>query len=121
MDSADPDTSLPGADDWCPAAPLLTLLRGRWTASLLYYLGARGPARFGELQRELAGISPKVLTARLRGLERDGLLWREASGGAAPEVRYGLSEMGVDVHAALSALEEPTERWLTKPGTGPAR
>ena len=116
MDSAEPDAPLPGADDWCPVAPLLALLRGRWTASLLYYLGTRGPARFGELQRELAGISPKVLTTRLRALERDGLIWRSASDDVPPEVSYGLSEKGTDVHAALRAFETPTRRWFGTDG-----
>ena len=117
MDSgAEHDDAPPGADDWCPAAPLLALLRGRWTASLVFYLGSRGTARFGELQRALVGISPKVLTARLRALERDGLVRRETGGGASPEVRYRLSEMGADVHGALGALEAPARRWL---GAGP--
>ena len=88
------------------------MLRGRWTASLIFYLGRRGPARFGELHRALAGISPKVLTARLRALEKDGLVWRETSDGVSLEVRYGLSEMGLDVHAALGSLEAPARRWL---------
>ena len=106
--------ALPGENDWCPAAPLLALLRGRWTASLMYYLGERGPARFGALQRQLVGISPKVLTARLRALERDGMIWRVATDSVPPEVTYGLSETGDEVHAALKSLEAPTRRWLER-------
>jgi len=112
MDSDEPAPTPPGADDECPAAPLLALLRGRWTTSLIHYLGVRGAARFGELQRALAGISPKVLTARLRALERDGLVWRETSADVPPKVRYGLSEKGADVHRALTSFEAPTRRWL---------
>jgi len=59
----------------CPAAPLLVLLRGRWTVFLIHYLGNRGTLRFGERQRALIGISPKVLTERLRAFERYGLVW----------------------------------------------
>jgi DNA-binding HxlR family transcriptional regulator len=63
--------------DGCPADPLLRLLWGQWKAHVVYLLGAHGPARFGVLRQRLDGISPKVLTQRLRELEADGLLWRE--------------------------------------------
>lgn len=67
---------------------------------------------FGELQRALSGISPKVLTARLRTLERHGLLWRKASDDVPLQVRYSLSEKGVEVHVTLSSMEAPTRRVL---------
>ena len=56
----------------CPADPLLRLLWGQWKTHVLYLLGEKGPARFGEMQRLIIGISPKVLTQRLRELEADG-------------------------------------------------
>lgn len=112
MDSGGTARSLPRADEKCPAAALLTLLRGRWTTSLVYCLGNRGTARFGELQRALEGISPKVLTDRLRALEGHGLVWRAASDDVPPKVSYGLSDKGVDVHASLALLEAPTRRVL---------
>lgn len=111
MDSA--ETSKPSTeDDVCLAAPLLELLRGRWTASLIHHLGNRGTTRFGELQRALTGISPKVLTQRLRALERHGLVWREASADVPPQVSYGLTERGIEVHAALASFEAPARRVL---------
>lgn len=111
MESAKPSEP-PTEDDVCPAAPLLELLRGRWTASLIHYLERRGTTRFGELQRALIGISPKVLTVRLRALEGHGLIWRKASEDVPPQVSYGLSQKGADVHAALASLEAPTRRVL---------
>jgi DNA-binding HxlR family transcriptional regulator len=58
------------------------------------------------------GISPKVLTQRLRELEADGLVWREHEPTIPPKVTYGLTEMGLDVHTALKAFDAPTKRWL---------
>lgn len=99
-------------DDVCPAAPLIELLSGRWTASLIHYLGRRGTARFGELQRALKGISPKVLSARLRALQQHGIIWRQATDDVPPQVCYGLSKEGADVHAALASLETATRHVL---------
>jgi len=96
----------------CPADPLLRLLWGQWKTHVLYLLGEKGPARFGKMQRLIVGISPKVLTQRLRELEADGLVWREHEPAIPPKVTYGLTEMGLDVHAALKAFDAPAKRWL---------
>ena len=103
---------IPPSAHGCPADPLLRLVRGRWKAQVVYLLGAHGPTRFGVLRQRLAGISPKVLTQRLRELEAAGLLWREQETTVPPKVTYGLTEMGRDVHAALKALDAPARRWL---------
>lgn len=60
--------------DGCPADALLRLTWGQWKAHVIYLLGEHGPARFGVLRQRLEGISPKVLTQRLRELEAGGLL-----------------------------------------------
>ncbi len=96
----------------CPADPLLRALWGRWTTHVLYVLGEEGPARFGALRRRLAGVSPKVLTERLRELEAHGLIWREQAPTIPPKVTYGLTEMGREVHAALRGLDAPARRWM---------
>jgi DNA-binding HxlR family transcriptional regulator len=96
----------------CPSDPLLRLLWGQWKTHVLHALGTNGPLRFGQLQRALPSISPKVLTQRLRELERDGLVWREHEPSIPPKVTYGLTDMGRDVHAALTALEAPARKWL---------
>ena len=64
------------------------------------------------MQRLVTGISPKVLTQRLRELEADGLVWREHEPTIPPKVTYGLTEMGLDVHTALKAFDAPAKRWL---------
>jgi DNA-binding HxlR family transcriptional regulator len=105
-------TATPEPIDACPADPLLRLLWGQWKTHVLYLLGEKGPARFGEIQRLIMGISPKVLTQRLRELEADGLVWREHEPTIPPKVTYGLTEMGQDVHTALKAFDAPAKHWL---------
>jgi DNA-binding HxlR family transcriptional regulator len=96
----------------CPADQLLRLLRERWKTRVIYLLGEQGPLRFGELRRLLPGISPKVLTQRLRELEADSIAWRQPDTMVPPRVTYGLTGMGNDVHASLKALDAPAGRWL---------
>ena len=96
----------------CPADQLLRLLRERWKAPIIHLLGERGPLRFGELRRLLPGISPKVLTQRLRELETDAIAWRRQDTMVPPRVTYGLTAMGNDVHVSLKAFDAPAGRWL---------
>ena len=96
----------------CPADPLLRLLWGQWKTRVIYLLGERNELRFGELQRLLPDISPKVLTQRLRELEANGLAWRRQEAVIPPRVSYGLTPMGQDVDRALKAFDAPAGRWL---------
>ena len=73
----------------CPADPLLRALWGQWKTHLIYALGEGGPARFGALQRRVAGVSPKMLTQRLRELEADALVWRRHEATIPPKVTTG--------------------------------
>lgn len=95
----------------CPADPLLRALWGQWKTHVLHALGSAGPARFGALRRSIRGISPKVLTQRLRELEADGLVWREQEPTIPPRVTYGLTPFGEEVHAVLRRLDALAGRW----------
>ena len=57
----------------CPADPILRMLWGQWKTHVIHVLGTKGACRFGVLRRTIIGISPKVLTQRLRELERDDM------------------------------------------------
>jgi DNA-binding HxlR family transcriptional regulator len=77
----------------------------RWAPSIVHVLSA-GDRRFGELQRELTGISQKVLIQRLRELERDGVVRRQAISGGPRHVRYTLTPLGLQLLPILELLRD---------------
>ena len=90
----------------CGADRLLRKLWGQWKTHVIYVLGEQQACRFGVLRRRIAGISPKVLTTRLRELEADGLVWREQENTIPPKVTYGLTQTGLAVHGVLKDIEK---------------
>ncbi|WP_131741959.1 winged helix-turn-helix transcriptional regulator [Actinomadura roseirufa] len=87
----------------CPVAAVLDRVAGKWGIGILMALGER-PVRFTELERAITGISRRMLTLKLRGLERDGLLVRTVHPTVPPKVEYTLSPSGHELRAALLAL-----------------
>lgn len=75
----------------------------KWAVLIITML-KDGTLRFGELQRRVPTVSKKMLTATLRGLERDGYLTRTVTPSIPPRVDYGLTAMGRDVLKPLDAL-----------------
>ena len=80
-------------------------IAARWAPSILYLLAA-GDRRFGELHRELTGISHKVLIQRLRALERHGLVRRQVITGGPRHVRYALTPIGLQLLPILELLRD---------------
>jgi DNA-binding HxlR family transcriptional regulator len=78
----------------CPIAPVVDLVFSRWTTPILWTLNEYGRQRFVELQRRIGAITPKVLTQRLRQLERDGLITRTYHAEVPPRVEYDISPLG---------------------------
>ena len=74
-------------------APILARVGDKWSILIVMTL-AQGPRRFSELKREIDGISQRMLTLTLRGLERDGLLTRTIFPTIPPRVDYELTELG---------------------------
>ena len=103
----------------CPADPVLRALWGQWKTHVVHVLGTQGDCRFGALRRIIAGISPKVLTQRLRELERDGLVWRRQTETIPPQVTYGLTERGRRIHDVLRRFDAVAADW-TGEGSGEA-
>lgn len=75
----------------------------KWTIMIVGAL-SRGPLRFNVLQRSIPGLSHKMLTTTLRGLERDGLVTRTAFATIPPRVDYELTEQGRSLHEPLLTL-----------------
>jgi DNA-binding HxlR family transcriptional regulator len=88
----------------CPAREALDLIGDRWTVLILGCL-SRGPRRHSEIARRIEGISPKMLTQTLRGLERDGLVTRTVHAVVPPRVDYELTQLGQSLGTPLAALE----------------
>ncbi|MDN3027371.1 helix-turn-helix domain-containing protein [Streptomyces sp. S.PB5] len=78
----------------CPIGPVVDMVFSRWTTPILWSLHAHGRQRFVELERRITKITPKVLTQRLRQLERDGLVVRTYHPEVPPRVEYEISELG---------------------------
>lgn len=93
----------------CAVERALAVVGAKWTLLILHHLMA-GPRRFGELQRDVDGASPKMLTARLRELERLGLVTRTAFLEVPPRVEYALTHVGRTVWPIVDALD----RWGRK-------
>ncbi|OUP11087.1 helix-turn-helix domain-containing protein [Collinsella sp. An2] len=87
----------------CPVETTLTLIRDKWTTLILREL-LSGTKRFGELKRSLSGISQKVLTARLREMEENGLVTRTIYPEIPPRVEYTLTPLGLSLKPVLSAM-----------------
>jgi DNA-binding HxlR family transcriptional regulator len=88
---------------------VLARIGDKWSVLVVGRLGA-GPVRFNELRRTIGGISQRMLTLTLRGLERDGLITRTVFPTIPPRVDYALTALGRDLLIPVSALGE----WATR-------
>ncbi|MBB3237759.1 winged helix-turn-helix transcriptional regulator [Phyllobacterium endophyticum] len=82
---------------------ILTRVGDKWTVLVVNYLGNRS-MRFNELKRAINGISQKMLTSTLRGLERDGFVTRTVYPTIPPRVDYELTDLGRDLLVPLRGL-----------------
>jgi DNA-binding HxlR family transcriptional regulator len=82
---------------------ILERIGDKWTIMIVGAL-SRGPMRFNALQRAIPGLSHKMLTVTLRGLERDGLVKRTAYPTIPPRVDYELTPQGLSLHEPLLTL-----------------
>lgn len=93
----------------CPTQEVLGRLGDKWVPLVLTAL-RDGPLRHGELARTVAGARQKVLTATLRGLERDGLVTRTVTPAVPPRVEYALSPLG----CSLLDVVDTVTRWADR-------
>lgn len=98
----------------CPIAPVVDIVFSRWTTPILWVLHNYGRQRFVELERCITTITPKVLTQRLRQLERDGLVLRTYHPEVPPRVEYEISELGRSLAPLFAALAEWAGENLSK-------
>ncbi|WP_051839805.1 winged helix-turn-helix transcriptional regulator [Streptomyces sp. NRRL F-5126] len=89
----------------CRTRVVLGIVGDKWSLLIVRNL-RNGPRRFTELKKNIDGISQRVLTVKLRGLERDGILTRTVHQVMPPHVSYELTEMGVTLREASMPLLE---------------
>lgn len=92
----------------CPVSPLIDVVFSRWTTPILWTLQVHGPQRFNELRRRLDQVTGKVLTQRLRQLERDGLVDRVHQPQVPPKSTYSITPLGLSLSPAFRVLAEWT-------------
>ena len=98
-------------DSPCPVSCCAEIISGKWTLLVIRDL-AEGPQRFCQLERSLAGISPRTLSLRLRALEDCGVVARRTYPEVPPRVEYGLTDKGQALVPLIDDMRRYGERWL---------
>ncbi|MFI1028628.1 winged helix-turn-helix transcriptional regulator [Streptomyces sp. NPDC020951] len=88
----------------CPTNQLLDRISDKWISLVVAALSV-GPQRYSDLNRTIAGVSPKMLTQSLRSLERDGILTRTVTPSVPVRVDYELTALGSSLAQLLTAVK----------------
>jgi len=99
------------AENPCPVGCCAEIISGKWTLLVIRDL-ADGSQRFCELERSLAGISPRTLSLRLRALEDQGIVERRTYPEVPPRVQYALTEKGRALVPLIEDMRAYGRRWL---------
>lgn len=108
VEKLDPEYTANAASRDCPSRQVLDLVADKWTAIIVRTLYGR-TVRYLQLQREVEGISQKMLTQTLQNLERHGLVERTVYAVVPPRVEYSLTPLGEDLVPRLCALVQWAE------------
>ena len=95
-------------DERCPTRLVLSRIADKWTVMICIRLSQR-TMRFGELRRDISGISQKMLTQSLRALERDGVVARKVYAEVPARVEYSLTPLGATLVHLLAEIRNWAE------------
>jgi DNA-binding HxlR family transcriptional regulator len=95
----------------CPVAKTAEIISNKWTPLILRDL-EHGEKRFSQLERSLAGVSPKTLSERLKRLEEANVIDRRCFAEVPPRVEYSLTDKGHDLLPLIDCMREFGQRWL---------
>lgn len=90
----------------CPFRATLDLLEGKWKFAVIYSLLKKGTLRFKELEREVGGITPRMLISSLKELEAGGIVHRQAYATVPPTVEYSLTDCGRTLTPVIEAIRQ---------------
>lgn len=124
-------SAIPAAGAWCGtrersgmkcrAREMLDRVGDKWSVHIINILGDGGTMRFSELRRHIEGISHRMLTVTLRGLERDGLVHRTVYPEIPPRVEYALTPLGATLRDIVRMLIDWSEAHLAEVDAARAR
>src|SRR5579884_2472607 len=107
------ETLLPKVyDAGCPTRQILDVIADKWATLIIGLLNREQPQRFAALQRQIGGISQKMLTQTLRTLERDGLVQRTVYPEVPPRVEYALTPLGQTLCGPIATLRAWAEEHI---------
>src|SRR3954452_3420848 len=99
------------SNDTCPVCRTAEIVCGKWTLLIIRDL-AEQRSRFCELERSLAGISPRTLSLRLRALEEEAIVERRTFPEVPPRVEYALTEKGRALVPIIEDMRRYGREWL---------
>ena len=88
----------------CHERETLVRIGDKWSVYVMHLLGEAGTLRFNELRSQVEGISQRMLTVTLRGMERDGLVTRKVYPEVPPRVEYSLTSLGKTLRQLVRGL-----------------
>jgi DNA-binding HxlR family transcriptional regulator len=88
----------------CHAREVLARVGDKWSVYVIHVLGDARTLRFNELRSQVDGISQRMLTVTLRGLERDGMVSRTVHPEVPPRVEYTLTPLGATLRQLVKGL-----------------
>lgn len=88
----------------CPIRNVIDRFGDKWSLLILYHLHTKGMLRFGQIYKEMTDISQKMLSSKLKDLERDNLIKRKAYAEIPPRVEYSLTPLGESLMPHVEAL-----------------
>src|SRR5512134_3460736 len=100
-------------DESCPVCRTAEVISGKWTLLIIRDL-ADSSLRFCELERSLAGISPRTLSLRLRALEDEEIVERRTYPEVPPRVEYALTDKGRALVPLIEDMRSYGRRWLPR-------
>lgn len=108
----EPPAGYDAFDAHCPSRRLLDTIGDKWVSLVVVALGLHGPLRYSQLSGMIAGVSQKMLTQTLRGMERDGLLTRTVTPTVPVRVDYELTPLGRSLIEVLRHLKAWAEEHM---------
>lgn len=95
----------------CPKVEAtLTLISKKWTALIIYTLH-EGTMKFSEIEHFIPGLSARLLTERLKELEKENIIRKRIYTEESIKIEYELTKKGYDLAASFSQLEDWAQKW----------